>query len=76
MSVPKRHQRRVAKMLAKMPEPIRAVFDSEPHVVSDEEAPECPVCVTGYGIELGTLGHRTHFRCRNCGCEWSTVVDA
>ena len=39
--------------------------------------PMCPMCPEpGIVIELGTLGHRTHFRCRNCGCEWSTVVDA
>ena len=37
----------------------------------DGPEPElCPVC-GGPGIELGTLGRLTHFRCQNCGWEWS-----
>ena len=74
MRVPKKHQRLVAKMVGKMPEPIRAVFDSEPHAVSDEVAPSCPACSGGYGIELGTLGARVHYRCRNCGAEFSRLA--
>ena len=42
------------------------------------EGPEwaiCPAC--GYAHEapcgvLGTLGNRTHYRCRACGAQWST----
>lgn len=49
--------------------------DSEPHEVSEEEAPNCPTCLTGYCIELGTLGLRTHYRCRNCGAEFSQVEE-
>lgn len=35
-----------------------------------EEAPECPAC-GGPGSHLGTLGTREHFRCRNCGADFS-----
>lgn len=45
--------------------------DSEPHEVSDEEAPICPTCLTGYGILLGQLGLRLHYRCRACGMDFS-----
>ena len=48
-----------------------AVEPREDHVVSDEVAPSCPTCRTGYGVTLGTLGNRTHYRCRDCGMEFS-----
>ena len=35
------------------------------------EAPACPVCPTGYGMLLGTLGTLDHFRCRCCGWDWN-----
>ncbi len=43
---------------------------NEPHEISDEVAPECPECVEGLGIELGTLGQDTWYRCRYCGYDW------
>ncbi len=49
--------------------------DSEPHEVSDEEAPTCPTCLTGYGILLGQLGLRLHYRCRHCGADFSQVEE-
>ena len=32
----------------------------------------CPMC-GGPGVELGALGFRVHFRCRDCGMEFSHV---
>lgn len=37
--------------------------------------PSCPVC-TGPGMHLGDMGRRQHWRCRNCGMDWSTQADA
>jgi hypothetical protein len=34
------------------------------------ENPECPAC-GGPGVPLGSLGRRMHFRCRNCGYDFS-----
>jgi transposase-like protein len=34
----------------------------------------CPVC-DGEGIELGTLGNLTHYRCRDCGMTFSSPVE-
>lgn len=31
---------------------------------------ECPIC-GGDGTELGSLGWRLHFRCRDCGMDYS-----
>lgn len=31
---------------------------------------ECPLC-GGPPTLLGALGHRLHYRCRNCGMSWS-----
>jgi hypothetical protein len=33
----------------------------------------CPVC-GGPGVLLGQLGRRVHFRCRNCGMDFSADV--
>lgn len=30
---------------------------------------ECPAC-SGPGVELGTFGRTTRYRCRNCGLVW------
>jgi len=41
----------------------------------DEDEPaECPVC-GGPGVILGTLGTRVHYRCRDCGMEFSHTDD-
>lgn len=39
---------------------------------SDEpmENPPCPMC-SGPGVPLGTLGRRKHFRCQDCGYDFS-----
>jgi len=37
---------------------------------SEEGSPECPAC-GGPGVALGSLGNRAHFRCRNCGMDFS-----
>ena len=39
-----------------------------------EDNPECPVCA-GPGVPLGTLGRLSHFRCRNCGIDFSRNAD-
>lgn len=33
----------------------------------------CPTC-WGPAIPMGILGTRAHFRCRNCGDQWSLDV--
>lgn len=49
--------------------------DDDPYDDDDqEEQPPCPVC-DGYGEPLGTLGRRTHYRCRYCGIDFSTTTD-
>ena len=35
-----------------------------------DEAPSCPMC-SGPGVPLGKLGNRQHYRCRNCGMDFS-----
>lgn len=42
----------------------------------EEEGPACPVCEGGEGFLLGRLGRRSHFRCRDCGIEWSLEEEA
>jgi hypothetical protein len=37
---------------------------------SQYEIAECPVCA-GPGLLLGQLGNRVHYRCRNCGMDFS-----
>lgn len=44
-------------------------FDDEDEGFEDE-MPSCPAC-GGPGMLLGTLGRLTHFKCRNCGMEYS-----
>lgn len=39
------------------------------------ESPSCPQCVLGEGTFLGTLGHSSLFRCRDCGWDWSEGAD-
>lgn len=41
--------------------------ECEPIVVPSDD---CSVC-GGELMLLGTLGHTTHYRCRNCGIDWS-----
>ena len=40
----------------------------------DNDICYCPVC-GGPGVELGRLGNRAHYRCRNCGIDFSHEVD-
>jgi hypothetical protein len=35
------------------------------------EPPACPVCPSGEGVLLGTLGPLAWFRCRDCGIEFN-----
>lgn len=42
------------------------LFDLE----AGESVPECPQC-SGPGQPLGQLGNRKHYRCRNCGADFS-----
>lgn len=37
-----------------------------------EENPQCPAC-GGPGVSIGQLGSRHHFRCRNCGLDFSHI---
>lgn len=55
---------------------IKALPMAAPHEVSDTPAPSCPVCADGgYAIELGSLGRRIHYRCRNCGVDFSNTTE-
>jgi len=46
--------------------PVEAMTEG----VDDDLPTECPVC-GGPGMYLGSLGNKEHFRCRNCGAEFS-----
>ena len=39
----------------------------------DQCSSDCPMC-GGNGNLLGTFGARLHWRCRDCGGQWSTRV--
>ena len=41
--------------------------------INRDETPDCPLC-DGYGVLSGRLGHRLHFRCRQCGIDFSHEV--
>jgi hypothetical protein len=45
---------------------------TEPDVCA---VPECPIC-GGSGTHIGDLGWRRHFRCRDCGIEFSVKLPA
>lgn len=50
---------------------------NDPSLAGDEEEyeiAECPVC-GGPGLLLGQLGNRVHYRCRNCGMDFSERGD-
>lgn len=36
--------------------------------------PDCPVCFSEAVESLGRLGRREHFRCRQCGSEFSAPI--
>lgn len=46
-------------------------FTDEPN-----EGQECPICGSGTGLPLGRMGSRIHYRCVNCGMEYSEEVQA
>jgi len=50
----------------------RTAHDILPGETFDEGPPECPAC-SGPGAYLGNLGTREHFRCQNCGMDFSHV---
>lgn len=51
-------------------------MDHDPlHEDRDDGGATCPLC-DGPGCLLGTLGRRIHFRCRNCGMDFSRLVEA
>lgn len=52
---------------ARFPHECDACYAAEE---ADEEARVCPSC-HGPGRELGALGNTMHYRCRNCGRDWS-----
>ncbi len=37
--------------------------------------PDCPAC-NGPGVAMGGLGNRLHYRCRDCGIDFSTDAGA
>lgn len=45
-------------------------FDTSDEGNDDWFAFNCTLC-PGVGTRMGTLGTRTHYRCRDCGSEWS-----
>ena len=43
--------------------------------LEDSPSPECPAC-GGEGGDMGVLGSRRHFRCRQCGIDFSKTASA
>lgn len=62
-----RHPRWGSKSASRLPfsEAVNEDDGSE-----SDESPSCPRC-GGPGVPLGKLGQRLHFRCRNCGTDFS-----
>jgi transposase-like protein len=60
------------------PEKIKDDYDPEAYDYNwDEpelESPACPLC-HGDGVHMGDLGARSHYRCRDCGMQFSTTRD-
>lgn len=54
-------------------QPIRGELSTEPP--HDDELSSCPAC-GGQAIQLGTLGHWQHNRCRACGWTFSDHEEA
>ena len=53
---------------------VKEEFEDEEDLEDQfEENPICPACETGEGQYMGTLGNRQHFRCRQCGMQFSRV---
>lgn len=59
--------------------PIEEACPQEALETEDEQEPidwgeilaqGCPVCISGIGEYMGTLGRIKHYRCRACGHEW------
>lgn len=48
----------------------KALAQAEEFEEGCEEPPGCPTC-GGEGALLGALGRVTHYRCRNCGIDYS-----
>jgi predicted RNA-binding Zn-ribbon protein involved in translation (DUF1610 family) len=48
----------------------KAAWSEDDDEFDDDIPEECPQC-GGPGRELGTLGHLAHYRCENCGWDWS-----
>jgi tRNA(Ile2) C34 agmatinyltransferase TiaS len=51
----------------------RVNASTEPAPAEPPCGPACPVC-GGEGKPLGRLGRRVHFRCRDCGSDFSEAV--
>jgi DNA-directed RNA polymerase subunit RPC12/RpoP len=49
---------------------IEAPIDPPDWSEEEEDTYACPVC-DGPSDELGPLGNRIHYRCVNCGTDWS-----
>lgn len=47
-----------------------APYDPDDYLPSQDVAPDCPTC-GGPGEELGGLGNLMHYRCRDCGMDFS-----
>jgi transposase-like protein len=35
----------------------------------------CPACGSPYAVEMGELGNRIHYRCRDCGMDYSMTIN-
>jgi len=45
--------------------------DEDDEDVKEDEDMDCPVC-HGQGVLLGKMGNLTHYRCRQCGMQFSS----
>lgn len=66
----------MADFFRKLNEGLNIQHDQEfrsgtPRVNEDDDEPaECPMC-GGPGVPLGQLGNRMHYKCENCGMDFS-----
>jgi len=60
----------LANLLGREPNPFWVGAEEPAEEEEPEPTGECPLC-EGPGMYQGSLGQRSHFRCRNCGIDFN-----